>query len=294
MPLYRHPELCHPLFSSYFYLMIRINTTLSQTLSVQLATSVALDNGIEEVYELVKDHEKDLEDNKFLKEARNILQAANKKGFFKGKFGEGHFLRQHKEMLDQSVMMAINRHRGEYRESGYPYLAHVLSTGFILARLGFPAEVVLAGILHDTIEDTPDKNRMLNKLYSLSPAVAWYVFGVSGPDIRDAVEKDKQLHARLKSISEHSGDLFPGAIKVADGIANLYDIEFMRPKDGRTATDRQKLFISKIKEQVMPYARQIDKKGLIPVKRKGEVFSLEEYLEECIHHKLSVIEAGQT
>jgi hypothetical protein len=274
--------------------MIRINTTISQNLSVQLATSVALDAGVEEIYELVKGFETDLEGNKFRKDIRNILLDANRKGFFSGKFSEDHFLRNRKDLLEQSLTVAINRHRGEYRESGYPYLAHALSTGFVLARLGFPAVVALAGMLHDTVEDTPDKNRMLNKLHALSPYIAWYVFSVSGPDIRDAVEKDKQLNAKLQSISGNSGNLYPGAIKVADSIANLFDLESMRGKDGRTATERQKLFITKIKDQVLPFARQIDQENIIPIKKRNEIFSLEEYLLECINHKLSLIESQPT
>lgn len=256
--------------------------SLSQNFSLQLSTSLALDKGVEQVHDLAIAHEDYLDGKPFKKEIQFLLLGAHKKGHFRSKQSSDHYLRAKKSNLQRALQMAIRRHYGEYRESGYPYLAHVLSTAYVLARLGFPAEVVLAGILHDTVEDTPDKNRILNELHTLLPSVAWYVYGISGPDIKDSIEKDKILLSRITSFSQQGNSLYPKAIKCADAIANLYDLRSMQGKDGRTAGQRQELFLKKIETNILPFAREIDNQQLIPIKRRKEVFRLEEYIQEKV------------
>ncbi len=261
---------------------MRLSNNLSQNLSLQLATSLALEQGVEQVHEMVKAHQDNLTHSGFIGEAKNHLLKANKKEFFEKNLPDSHFLKNDKNLLERAILYAAHRHLGEYRESGIPYLAHALSTGFILARLGFSKEIILSGILHDTVEDTPDKTRTLNELYGLMPSIAYYVYSVSGPDIKDSVEKDKQLYNRLHAFSDNAQNLFPQAIKVADGIANLYDIASMQAKDGRTSAERQAMFITKMKTLLLPFASKIDEQNLIPVKKKNEVFSLFEFLKDSI------------
>lgn len=267
------------------FIEMRLSNNLSQNFSLQLATSLALEQGVEQMHEMVKAHQDNLTHSGFIGEAKNHFLRANKKGFFDKNLPDSHFLKNDKNLLERTISYAARRHRGEYRESGFPYLAHVLSTGFILARLGFPREIILSGILHDTVEDAPDKTKTLNELYALMPSIAYYVYSVSGPDIKDSVEKDKQLHNRLHAFSDNAQSLFPQAIKVADGLANLYDITSMQPKDGRTSAERQALFMAKMKTLLLPYATAIDEKNLIPVKKKKEVFSLFEFLKDSIEEK---------
>ncbi len=277
-----------PLFRNFFVSLLmamRLSNNLSQNLSLQLATSLALEQGVEQVHEIVKAHRDKLTDSGFVREIKNHLLKANKKSFFVKNLPDSYFLKNDKPLLERAILYAAHRHRGEYRDSGHPYLAHVLSTGYILARLGFPKEIILSGVLHDTIEDAPDKTRTLNELYTLRPSIAWYVYSVSGPDIKDAVEKDKQLHNRLHAFSDHAQNLFPQAIKVADGIANLFDIQDMQAKDGRTSVERQALFIKKMQTLLLPFARSIDKQQLIPIKKGKDAFILFEFLKDIIEEK---------
>jgi hypothetical protein len=266
---------------------MKLSNTISQNISLQLSTSLALETGMEEIHELVKMHENNLLDSKFINEVKSFLIKANKKGFFNGNLPDEYFLKEDKGMLGKTILYAAQRHYGEYRESGHPYLSHVLGTGFILARLGLPKDIILAGILHDTVEGIPDKKKVLNDLYAMKPAIAYYVYSVSGPDIKDAVAKDKVLYARIQTFSDHAGNNFPKVIKCADSIANLYDIEYMRSKDGRTARERQLLFLAKAEETALAFAAEIDASELIPLKKKkGEIFSLQEFVRESIGQKL--------
>lgn len=266
--------------------MMRLSANISQNLSLQLSTSLDLDKGLKEAHDIVKNHEKELLTPEFIRDIKSFLIKANRKGFFTGKQDNESFLQSDLSLLERAILYATKRHLGEYRDSGNPYIAHVLSTGFVLARLGLPKEVILAGILHDVVEDTPDKSKALNDLYAISPAIAWYVYSVSGPDIKDSVEKDKILYQRLDSLSINSGSLFPKAIKCADGISNLFDLEFLTAKDGRTGPERQKLYIENTRNKILPYAREIDQNKIIPLKKRNEIFSLEEYILEIIEDKV--------
>lgn len=262
-----------------------MNQILRQNLSLQLSTSQALQHGLDELHLMIRNNEDRLAEPYFLKDMKMWMLRANKREFFSGKLPAQHFLRSDKGLLERVLEYASKRHRGEYRESGYPYLAHVYATGFLLARLGFPKEIVLSGLVHDAIEDNPDKTGVLNEIYALMPAMAYYVYSVSGPDIRDSVEKDKVLNARIHAFSEHANNSFPQAIKCADGIANLYDLDAMQAKDGRTATQRKRLFLDKLRDKVLPYAAIIDQENYIPIRKRKEVFSLHEYLVDVIEEK---------
>lgn len=57
--------------------------------------------------------------------------------------------------LERALRRAAEWHRGqERRGSGVPYVQHVAAVALILDRLGFREEVVIAGLLHDAVEDT--------------------------------------------------------------------------------------------------------------------------------------------
>jgi len=59
-------------------------------------------------------------------------------------------------MISQAIEFAAGAHRGQYRKgSKIPYNIHPLNVGKILIEHGCFDEVVIAGILHDTVEDTP-------------------------------------------------------------------------------------------------------------------------------------------
>jgi (p)ppGpp synthase/HD superfamily hydrolase len=262
----------------------------SQQYSLQLSTSLALDQGLDDIHDLVKQHENALESPGFIKDMKHYFLKASRREFFGAAVPGEELLCHHQPLLEQALQLAANRHLGEYRDSGHPYLAHVLSTGFLMARLGFPVEVVLAGILHDSVEDTADKNQVLNALHNLHPAVAWYVFSVSGPDLQGAVEKDKHLLAKIHDFSARGNNIYPKAIKCFDSMANLYDLESMHAKDGRKAIERQRLFLDKTNEKILPLARELDTAGCIRVKKGRERFSAEEFLADMIEDKRQIIE----
>ena len=59
-----------------------------------------------------------------------------------------------RELVQRAFRVAEEAHRGQKRHSGEPYINHCLAVASILADLRVPADVVSAGLLHDTVEDT--------------------------------------------------------------------------------------------------------------------------------------------
>jgi GTP pyrophosphokinase len=59
-----------------------------------------------------------------------------------------------KELIQHAYNVAEEAHRGQKRISGEPYINHCLAVAQILAELRVPPDVLAAGLLHDTVEDT--------------------------------------------------------------------------------------------------------------------------------------------
>lgn len=60
-----------------------------------------------------------------------------------------------RDLVMRAYTLAEEAHREQKRRSGEPYIFHCIAVAQILAELKVPAEVIAAGLLHDTVEDTP-------------------------------------------------------------------------------------------------------------------------------------------
>src|SRR5919108_6418707 len=65
-----------------------------------------------------------------------------------------HYTLADRELIQRAYRVAEEAHRDQKRHSGEPYINHCLAVASILADLRVPPEVVAAGLLHDTVEDT--------------------------------------------------------------------------------------------------------------------------------------------
>lgn len=119
---------------------------------------------------------------------------------------------------------AARAHRRQRRkdEEATPYVNHVIEVAFLLAQAGCEAEVVAAGLLHDTIEDTGVTYEEL--AVEFGPRVADLVAAVTDDkSLPKQVRKEKQVeHARAASAEV-------GAIKTADKTSNLRSIHAAPP-----------------------------------------------------------------
>ena len=120
----------------------------------------------------------------------------------------------------KATKFATEAHKGQYRKnSKIPYVNHVLAVGDILENAGYPESVVVAGILHDTLEDTDTTFDTLVSEFGIE--VAWVVSGVSEDKSLGSWKERKEYYlAHLTSENTPYASLI---VSAADKLHNLTD-----------------------------------------------------------------------
>ncbi|MEJ2512442.1 MAG: bifunctional (p)ppGpp synthetase/guanosine-3',5'-bis(diphosphate) 3'-pyrophosphohydrolase [Anaerolineales bacterium] len=82
-----------------------------------------------------------------------------------------------RDLIKRAYRIAEDAHKEQKRASGEPYISHCVAVAAILADLRMPPDVLAAGLLHDTVEDT---NMTLDEINdNFGPEVAYLVDGVT-------------------------------------------------------------------------------------------------------------------
>ena len=58
------------------------------------------------------------------------------------------------DLIEKAYDVGVRMHDGQLRKSGEPYFVHPLAVAKILAELGMDERTIVAGLLHDVVEDT--------------------------------------------------------------------------------------------------------------------------------------------
>ncbi len=123
------------------------------------------------------------------------------------------------ERVFQAIQFATKAHTGQFRKgTKVPYIVHPLGVAKILIEAGCSEDVVVAGILHDTVEDSSTRIDDIRR--DFGEEVARLVSGASEPDKSDTWENRKQ----------HTIDNLETApmdavyVSLADKLANIRDI----------------------------------------------------------------------
>ena len=116
-----------------------------------------------------------------------------------------------RELIQRAYRVAEEAHREQKRHSGEPYINHCLAVASILADLRVPPEVIAAGLLHDTVEDTTITLNDLRRDFGNTIAVL--VDGVTKLTNLPRVSRDDQ-HAEHSNGNNGSepAELLPGDI----------------------------------------------------------------------------------
>jgi len=94
-------------------------------------------------------------------------------------------------LSDKALQMAAVAHEGQYRKNTkIPYIAHPAAVGLILQKAGYKEELVAAGILHDTVEDTEITLEDIKREFGNE--IAEIVAGCSEPDKTLSWEERKE------------------------------------------------------------------------------------------------------
>jgi (p)ppGpp synthase/HD superfamily hydrolase len=123
------------------------------------------------------------------------------------------------EMVEKALHIASKAHEGQYRKlTEIPYITHPVAVGMLLMKAGYPDNVVAAGILHDTVEDTSLTLEDLKREFG--EKTAEIVAGCSEPDKSLSWEKRKEHTIEfLKTASKEIR-----AVACADKLHNIRSI----------------------------------------------------------------------
>ncbi len=170
--------------------------------------------------------------------------------------------------IEQAYQMASKAHKGQKRRSGEEYIIHPLSVAIILAELELDKESIIAGILHDVVEDTDVTLEDVRKEFG--DEVALLVDGVTKLT-KLSYSKDKvevQAVNLRKMFLAMAKDIRVIVVKLADRLHNMRTLEYMN-------TDKQE---EKSRETMDIYAPLADRLGISRIKIELDDLSLK-YLE---------------
>ncbi|MCX4338786.1 MAG: bifunctional (p)ppGpp synthetase/guanosine-3',5'-bis(diphosphate) 3'-pyrophosphohydrolase [Lachnospiraceae bacterium] len=171
-------------------------------------------------------------------------------------------------LIRKAYQVASEAHQGQVRKSGEPYIIHPLYVAIILADLELDKETIVAGLLHDVVEDTIMTDEEIAQQFG--DDVALLVDGVTKLDKlnfhgehanqdKDAEKLERQAENLRKMFLAMAKDIRVILIKLADRLHNMRTLQHMRPEKqqeiARETLDiyspiAQRLGISKIKVEL--------------------------------------------
>jgi guanosine-3',5'-bis(diphosphate) 3'-pyrophosphohydrolase len=132
------------------------------------------------------------------------------------------------DLIRAAWRFCIEKHAGQLRASGEPYISHPLAVAKVLAELKMDATAIAAGLLHDAVEDTDVSTADIAKRFG--EQVAHIVEGVTKLDkIKFANREDHQAENIRKMLLAMVTDLRVVIIKLADRLHNMRTLEHLAP-----------------------------------------------------------------
>ncbi len=179
-----------------------------------------------------------------------------------------------REKIEEAYRLAEEKHCEQKRSSGEPYIIHPLSVAAILVGLGMDSESVIAGLLHDVVEDTDCCIEEIRRTFGKD--VALLIDGVTKlTKIPYSSREEQQAENLRKMLMAMAEDIRVIIIKFADRMHNLSTLEYMSPQKQR----------DKAVECLEVYAPIADRLGIRTVKEYMEDVSLK-YLDPQAYQEI--------
>ena len=178
-------------------------------------------------------------------------------------------------MIEKAYKVASEAHEGQKRKSGEPYIIHPLCVAIILADLELDKETIVAGLLHDAVEDTWMTIEEVEKEFGSE--VALLVDGVTklGQLSYSADKVEVQAENLRKMFLAMAKDIRVILIKLADRLHNMRTLQYMRPEKQQ----------EKARETMDIYAPIAMRLGISKIKVELDDLSLK-YLKPDVYYDL--------
>ena len=132
-------------------------------------------------------------------------------------------------LVEKAYVYSAKVHQGQVRLSGEPYLSHPLEVAFTLARMRMDVISVVAGLLHDTLEDTDAELPDIERLFGQETANI--VNGVTKiSKIQFTNHEERQAENIRKMILAMATDIRVIMVKLADRLHNMQTLGFQPPE----------------------------------------------------------------
>ncbi|MBQ2753119.1 MAG: bifunctional (p)ppGpp synthetase/guanosine-3',5'-bis(diphosphate) 3'-pyrophosphohydrolase [Firmicutes bacterium] len=197
-------------------------------------------------------------------------------------------------MVEKAYKLAREAHADQLRKSGEPYIIHPLKVAYILAELELDIESIVAGILHDVIEDTEYSYEDISDIFS--PEIALLVDGVTKlGKIEYSTKEEIQAENYRKMFLAMAKDIRVILIKLADRLHNMRTLNYMKAeKQIEKAQETMDIYaplanrlgISKIKVEM----EDLCFKYLYPDEYNDLVAKIELKREDCLNYVNDIIE----
>jgi GTP pyrophosphokinase len=143
----------------------------------------------------------------------------------------GELNEDEKKLIHDAYIKAQDAHSGQVRASGEPYFNHVYATALNLADFGMDATTIAAGLLHDTIEDTPVTEDDIRSVFG--EEIVFLVNGVTKLGKLKYRGRERHVESLRKFFIAVAQDMRVVAIKFADRLHNVRTLEHIRPEKAK-------------------------------------------------------------
>ncbi|MEQ1849860.1 MAG: HD domain-containing protein [Candidatus Peribacteraceae bacterium] len=151
----------------------------------------------------------------------------------------------HGEKVIDAYKFAAHAHKDEKRGSGEPYITHPVAVAKLLFGAGADIDVIIAALLHDTLESNESEQHIVDQIYALFGDQVLYLVQAVSKDCK-ITDKKVQQDEYMNQIERSFGvDISVFTIKIADLIHNLSTIDGL-------PIERKKRWIHELHTQYFP------------------------------------------
>lgn len=171
--------------------------------------------------------------------------------------------------IERAYNFVLDKHKTQFRKSGEPYVQHLIETAYTLAKLQGGPSTIIAGFLHDVVEDTEVTIEQITEMFGedISHLVD-AVTKIQRMQLNRIDEAEFEAEGHRKIFIAMAKDIRVILVKLADRLHNMRTLEWLKP-------NRQ---IAISRETLEVYAPVAHRLGLNKIKSELEDLSIK-YLE---------------